>query len=212
MNFYIDQAAVHAMHLLTADKTDMRYDLQGVHFKVRGDYATLTATDGRLAGIKRCHVTSNSAPLEAVEFIMPTELVKKLKPGKNDSLMKIEFSTGGRLISVETCTGRERFLGDAIDGRFPDMGRVVPSTVNNEIAQFDPELLAKFQKYARLSTGSKAGYIVIAHNGEAGASLVSIGDPDFFGIVMGLRCTNIPDTLKAVPTWFRAPVAERVAA
>jgi hypothetical protein len=68
--------------------------------------------------------------------------------------------------------------------------------MTNEVAQFNPDLIARFQKVGKLLV--KNAIPTIAHNGGSSA-LVDIGLPQFVGVMMPLRTQN---TLSKVPTIF----------
>ena len=109
--------------LITAAVKDVRYYLSGVCFT--GNRAM--ATDGHRAGIIRMSDCVQG------EYIVPSELFAALKLGVKGSV-SITF---GDDLAVTCSYNGLTTSGKCIEGKYPDMARVLPRTLSGEVAQFN---------------------------------------------------------------------------
>ena len=198
MKINLNPAILYAMHNL-AGKNDIRGYLNGVLFDIRPDAVILVATDGHALGAYKLPGFEVEGGLGEFpsQFIMPLDMVKKMKPGRGDTLAQIEYDPVTTIITARKLTGPD-MMCKALEGRFPSYNRIMPLKLSGETAQFNPELLVKFQKFA-----ADAGHKVVpilSYNGED-STLVSVDNPDFVGIIMPLRMRNNEPPLKATPAW-----------
>jgi hypothetical protein len=184
---------------LFAPKKDIRHYLNGVELRIRTDGTyVLSATDGHAAArIKSDYDIKASGPMEAV-MILPIDFVQKIakaKPFDVELEIGAEFEAEkGLPPQREVKAAAQGALCTTIADQFPDLPRVWPETLTGEIAQFDPEILARFSKARTEITGGTVAAVSIGHNGS-GTALVCIGCPDLFsGVVMPYRADAInPD-------------------
>lgn len=191
--------------LLFAAKQDVRYYLIGVRIRVEASgLAQLHATDGHRLLIARIPpVLEGSAsaeldvilPRDAVEAMLKTKGLAKAAPTIELQVTGDKFSLRGAGVEMS---------GALIDGRYPDVTRVV-SAPNGQPAQFNWQYLADCQTAHRLLTGSTHPPVV-GQNGD-GPALVLLGD-DAFAVVMPCRGEQ-PD---ALPVWFAGEPAPAKAA
>lgn len=186
--FEIQENVLLAMTNL-AGKKDIRYYLNGVHVDITSDYIRIVATDGHLLGIFQQTQQTKGDP---VKVIIPTEVIAKLDKNKGHHILMLNDSHNWSI-------GGIAFV--PLDGTYPDYMRVLPKgEMSNEVAQFNPDFLARFAKVAKLIGGSKNPTITVAHNGNSPA-WVDIGMPMcFIGVMMPLRSETI---LKTIPTWLK---------
>ena len=165
--------------LLFAGKKDVRYYLNGVLFEVLNGQARLAATDGHILGVFRLGECS----LPDTQIIIPREKIEsiKLKDGEV-TLRPGDFKTCALVYAGD------EFTFTAVDDRFPDYRRVIPSGVmSGEPAQFSSELIARLDKaYKVLNPSSKWNVPYISHNGSSSA-LVDLNDDNFLGVIMPIR-------------------------
>lgn len=152
-------------------KKDVRYYLDGVHFKTIGHKLIIEAADGAVA----CKMVAPSAgSFIDCDFILPCEF-------------KIPKNTGNIIIITEDFKQFDIVVGDTItheqhiDARYPSIGDVAPRTVTGDAGQFDPEYLMKFRDSSIL-LGCGAVYN-LQHNGTSAAK-VDIAKYQFLGIIM----------------------------
>ena len=189
--------------LLFAAKEDVRYYLVGVRIKVEpSGLAQLHATDGHRLLIARIPAVLEDAaeldvilPRDAVEAMLKTKGLAKAAPTIELQVTGDKFSFRGAGVEMS---------GALIDGRYPDVTRVV-SAPNGQPAQFNWQYLADCQTAHKLLTGS-AYPPVVGQNGD-GPALVLLGD-DAFAVVMPCRGKQ-PD---ALPAWFAGEPAPAKAA
>jgi DNA polymerase-3 subunit beta len=168
---------------LCASTKDVRYYLNGVYVEATPKETRLIATDGhRLAAYRRKSDNKLDAPM--VDFIIPNEAFKQIKPSRKAHLDYLEIEIeDGRYTLVNYAQGlRIGFM--PIDGRFPDYRRVIPEKGNGQSAQFNPELLAGFQEAGKMLLNSKHAIPYLEHNGNNTARVCIKGLPTFVGAVM----------------------------
>ena len=184
-----------------APAKDTRFYLVGVYFECNKASTRLVATDGHCLGVYESN-QENQIGGGAINFIMPLEIIKRLKivhkqwdqvtitiERKHET--ELDLITGGTI----QVAGGPAISWKAVDGRFPDYIRVLPKeTMSCETAQFDPAIVQKFVKAAKCLGLSTKNGVPIGHNGHNSA-LISLGDPNFIGVIMPMRVepvTSVP--------------------
>ena len=183
-----------------APAKEIRYYLCGVYFECNQASTRLVATDGHCLGVYE----SNQENIldSAINFILPLDVIKLLKvvhkqceevtvtiERKHET--ELDLITGGTI----QVAGGPAISWKAVDGRFPDYIRVLPTeTMSGETAQFDPAIVNKFLKAAKFLGLSTKNGVPIGHNGHNSA-LIALGDPNFIGVIMPMRVepvTSVP--------------------
>ena len=207
MKIYTTLSALKAVNLLSADK-NIRYYLNGVHVSATATATRLTATDGHALGIHQSEQQNEG--VDFVEMIISTDVIKLIKSASKNVDIVVIDTEDGITGTIGSITGAAVSF-KAIDGKFPDVQRVMPKTISGETAQFQPYLLEKFSKASKL-LGSKKGLINVAYNGTSTALVKIDATQDFMGLVMPLRPIFDDTEAKMVPLWAReqlsAPVAK----
>jgi len=207
MKIYTTLSALRAVNLLSADK-DLRHYLTGVHVTATATATRLTATDGHALGIHQSE--QQNEHVDFVEMIISTDVIKLIKSASKNVDIVVIDTTDGITGTIGSITGAAVSF-KAIDGKFPDVQRIMPKTISGETAQFQPYLLEKFSKASKL-LGSKNGLINVAYNGPSTALVKIDATQDFMGLVMPLRPIFDDTEAKMVPLWAReqlsAPVAK----
>ena len=168
--------------LLFASKKDVRYYLNGVLFEVLNGQARLVATDGKMLGVFRLGECS----LPDTQIIIPREKIEVIKLKADE----VTLRPGDGKTCALVYAGNE-YTFTAIDARFPDYRRVIPSGVmSGESAQFSSELIVVLDKaYKVLNPSSKWNTPYISHNGSSSA-LVDLNDDNFLGVIMPIKPTR----------------------
>ena len=160
-----------AMSIL-ASKKDVRYYLNGVLVEANDQHTRLVATDGHILGVYQSPETAHND--EAFSIIIPNEIIAKLD--KKDNFLSNDEKGNWSIDGISFVP---------VDGKFPDYQRVLPrAEMTNEVAQFNPDFIVRFQKVGKLL--AKNAVPTIAHNG-IGSALVDIGLPNFVGVMMPMR-------------------------
>ena len=185
MRIVINKSALQAMDIL-AGKKDVRYYLNGVRLEGSLDHLRMIATDGHILGIYQQEWTEDNRIVEPFALTIPSEIIAKA-----DKKMP-------NVLSCEDGKWQlDNVLFNPIDGNYPDYNRVLPRTeITNEVAQFNPDFIVRFQKAGKLL--AKNAVPTIGHNGSS-SSLVDIGLPNFIGVMMPIR-TEKP--LSKIPLAF----------
>ena len=177
MKIQIDFDILKGLNVLSAKK-DVRYYMMGVNVEITPNGAYFVATDGHKMGI--WHESEITAP-ETIQHVIPSTLIDQVSKVITKATNSIDIELQP-LIEINYINNV--FKAPAIDGKYPDFRRVIPETINNEIAQFDPEFLMQFYKCAAILNSVKKPDVAIGHNGTGSGSIVDIQNGKFLGIIM----------------------------
>lgn len=183
---------------LFASKDQYRYYLAGVYVHQHDGQTRVVATDGKVLFAAQCvdaaDVTGSG--------IIPLTLINQIKAPK--SVEDCTITIVNDRVTIEYAG--QSIQAPAIDGTFPNYGRVLPADYDTQTpAQYDPDNTILFKKAAKLLG---AGSIYIHQNGQDPA-IVRIGDEkhdlayNCFGIIMPLR-ENVIGADKPYYSWARA--------
>ena len=176
MNFEIPKLAWLKAVMMAAAKKDVRYYLNGVMVR-SGEIA---ASDGNMVlMIKSDGIKSDD------EYIIDNDTLKMIvtahKGIKGDNRVEV--------VDSMTITGGSKISITPVDGKFPDVNRVIPQETSGEIAHFNAEYLLACQKANGEFLDHKYPWVKLQHNGQAGAKFES-EDKDgnkLIGVVMPVR-------------------------
>ena len=201
MQFSILRKQLKAMARLSAVK-DIRYYLQGLHVVQdnRGTY--IEATNGHMLGRLLIDETPIANPCSV---ILPLESVKTLAATGKKGKETVCFTVDGVKISAINPQG-ETMIFQAVEGKFPDCDRVVPSVVSDsglEPSTYNPEYIQAFYDCANDLRGHKANDITvqIKQRGKDSGIVNIDSEPLFVGIIMPMREHSSVN----VPTWCSRP-------
>lgn len=205
----IRQKDLKAVALAMAVK-DIRYYLQGVLIEGNGAVTRIVATDGHR--LHMVQVENAGAVSEPVAFIMPSDMVKhclKVKAPRGDSnpLICLDYDPSGK-IEARLPDGSS-ILASAIDGTFPDYGRIVRDAC--ELREGEPVAQVFNQSY--VSDASDALAIYLEHKGKTppaiglrprGPSVAVLACHEFLALIMPMRgelsvtpCASFGEPLQA---------------
>ena len=176
MNFEIPKLAWLKAVMLAAAKKDVRYYLNGVVVR-NGEMA---ATNGHMLFL----IKSESIKSDG-EYIIDNDTLKMIvtahKGIKGDNRVEV--------VDSMTTTGANKISITPVDGKFPDVNRVITQEPSGEIAHFNAEYLLACQKANGEFLDSKQVYVKLQHNGQAGAKFESedYNGSKLIGVVMPVR-------------------------
>ena len=175
MNFEIPKLAWLKAVMLAAAKKDIHYYLNGVMVR-NGEIA---ATNGHMALM----VKSESIKSDG-EYIIDNDTLKMIV-----NLYKVVKGDNPVEVKDGTTTGIGRISITPVDGKFPDVNRVIPQEPSGEIAHFNAEYLLACQKANGEFLGGKYHWVKLQHNGQAGAKFESEDEDGnkLIGVVMPVR-------------------------
>ena len=174
MNFEIPKLAWLKAVMLAAAKKDVRYYLNGMLVR-NGE---LAATNGHMALIIKSEKIKSDG-----EYIIGNDTLKMIvnsyKIVTGDTPVEVKYGTTG--IGIISIT--------SVDGKFPDINRVIPQETSGEIAHFNYEYLLNCQKANGQFLGGKYQWIKLQHNGKAGSKFESEDEDGnkLIGVVMPVR-------------------------
>lgn len=179
-------AAQVGVLLQFAAKNDIRHYLNGVCIQVDGSKGFAIATDGAILGVFQLHLP---APLEKSEVIIPRDILENAKCTATGTDIVIEICQakgydGTQEVTVQQGAGQWR--GQSCPGPYPDWCRVIPEKVSGEAANMSGIVQEKLIKAAKIIQGAKNPLVGLGQNGKD-ASMVDLGDPDFFAVAMPIR-------------------------
>ena len=176
MNFEIPKLAWLKAVMLAAAKKDVRYYLNGVMVR-NGEMA---ATNGHMALI----IKSESIKSDD-EYIIDNDTLKMIVTSHKG----IKCDNRVEVVDSMTTTGINKIHITPVDGKFPDINRVIPQEPSGEIAHFNYEYLLACQKANGEFLDRKCTYIKIQHNGQSGAKFESEDEDGnkLIGVVMPVR-------------------------
>lgn len=179
-------------------KSDIRYYLNGALLEVHANVAHLVAADGHTLACAR--IMRNGENMDGQgSAIIPRELLEKIKT-KARGNFAITFHVDCETVTLED--GGEKITRPAIDGKFPDWGRVTPAKLSGLPQFFNPDYLVRCKKAAE-DLGSKAGFFRLGYNGAedptrgGGAAVVRFDNPEVFAVVMPMHM----DPCEGAPEW-----------
>ena len=201
MQFSILRKQLKGLGRIAATK-DIRYYLNGIHVVQNNRGTYIEATNGHMLGRLLVDETPIANP---GSVILPLESVKSLAATGKKGNESLCFTVDGVKVSVITATG-ETMIFQAIEGKFPDCDRVVPTVISDsglEPSTYDPVYIQAFYDCANDLRGHKSTGISVQIKQRGNDSgIVNIdSEPLFVGIIMPMREHNTVN----VPTWCSRP-------
>jgi len=181
--------------LICAAKKDLRYYLQGVCVSINHpQIAMVYGTDGHILFAGQCPIDVIDAPAEyGFQIIIPSDTIKAID--KKAEFIDLETIDGGA--KDYYLLGNARF--QAIDARYPDISRVVPSRdlfTELKPSNFDPELLVKGNEALAMFYGAKKGKVFPLHQRGNDSGTIHNNQNDAVVVVMPMR--NEPGTYQGL--------------
>jgi len=181
--------------LICAAKKDLRYYLQGICISINHpQIAMVYGTDGHILFAGQCPIDVIDAPASyGFQIIIPSDTIKAID--KKAEFIDLETIEGGA--KDYYLLGNARF--QAIDARYPDISRVVPSRdlfTELKPSNFDPELLVKGNEALAMFYGAKKGKVFPLHQRGNDSGTIHNNQNDAVVVVMPMR--NDPGTYQGL--------------
>lgn len=184
MKMTIETKAIRAA-LHCAAKKDARYYLCGVLVRVTKPelgVGMVCGTDGIVLFAGQSVIDwMGELPTGAFDLVIPYDVCRTIAKSKS-STTNIESLPDGRYLANDT-------IFTAVDGKFPDVSRVIPTTISGETAQFDPALLVRANDALGEYYSTRHVSYRLDHNGFDAAVMHS-NDNKAVAVVMPLRFTG----------------------
>ena len=163
-------------HLITAAKTDTRFYLCGV--LVDTTNRRLVSTDGHVLLVTRFDADAIEGPIVPDFIIGRDQIVNGLKTVNKRLPVVIKIDQANVTVGA--------VVGTVIDGRFPDIARVIPTSLSGETSHYDAELVNRVSDALILVANSPSKTRpVLFQNGTSPAIMTY--QCDAFGVVMPMR-------------------------
>lgn len=170
-----------------APKNDARYYLNSVCVeRTEQGKVFVVATDGHALSAQWIEQEGLPVTGQPFQCLLPLDAVKALP---KTGIVELTFTPGEgvEIPLYHIRCGLGAWSGAVVEGRYPEWRRIVPRTASDEPAQFNPELLQRLQKAARMAYGEKDLLLAVHYNGDSG-TLVSTGNrEDWIGVVGPVR-------------------------
>jgi DNA polymerase-3 subunit beta len=200
MKITIDRNALKSVSRFAATK-DIRYYLVGILIESNPLETRLCATDGHTLAVHRADAKGDNEgawtgilPLDAVNTLLKMKpALKSLK----DEPIALTVSDNGE---IRADWNGQSIITRAVDGRFPDYRRVIPTTLDGQPAWINPDYLSRIVDAAKdIGAGFTFGF------GGNSSSLAYIGQ-DMLAVVMPMRTELTTDAIGA--SWARNSLPE----
>jgi len=180
--------------MLYSARSEARYYLQTVAIFKRKDFIRIVATNGHIlfCAMQKIEPDYNNHYEKDFDKLIPLDELKRSLTGYNKnfaSTLRLDMTPGNPDIVLNGFSFKET------EGTYPDITRIIPEEISNEVAQFDTKYLDVLQKSCKAlevsTNGSK-----IYHNGNNPA-LISFGLENCFALFMPVRpgaVHNVKDT------------------
>jgi DNA polymerase-3 subunit beta len=188
-HFILDAAHFVAINKYAASTEATRYYLNGVCIEVLDGKGVMVATDGH----KLLVAPFDPGATENGSYIIPSKLIANIKIVKKGE-KNLSVHIGPQTVELEY--NGTRFVGQLIDGSFPDWRRVIPKEQSGEYAQFNGSYMKELDDAARMIGLSRAQ---VGMNGQAPA-WVSYASETLFGVLMPMIGTKT--VLPTRPDWI----------
>ncbi len=197
---YIPRTALKAVSLAMA-RNSIRHYLNGMLLESSGDTVRLVATDGahmHLMDVPQSSTGEQSEPTAPLPagVIVPCALVEwalknstKRAPGITVCVVPTPPADDGtaRPPVITVTAGSASMSAPAVDGRFPDYLRAIPTELTGETGQYNPLYVADAYAAVLELAGGKAVAPQLQHNGTRPA-LMTFGR--FAAAIMPWRCSE----------------------
>ncbi len=198
LTLQIERNELLAMQLL-ASTDSSRYILNGVHFEIDGEIATLVATNGVMLCALR---TGTAQDGQLKEFTVNVSCARLLKPTKTHG-NKVQIEVFEKEVSFKL--NGIKIVGERIEGNFPAWKGVVPTTpFCHGQYSFNAGLVQTLFKVSHLLSPGKGSQVNLHPHADkdgifSAVSPYSVLFPScdrFYGVLMPMRASE-----QAVPSW-----------
>ena len=180
--------------LICAEKNDIRYYLNGVHFESTSNGIIAASTDGH----RLLCINLPSEQAEGIKALIPRALIEAAVKTK---AQVIDISIDGA--NVTLASAGQSISGSLTEGVFPDFRRVIPEKVSGiQGNEFNNEYLVDFDKIGKLINGGKAS---VLQNDVGMSALVHFDNQNVIGVIMPFK-HELPTSLTR-PAWLDIPTA-----
>lgn len=188
-HFVLDAAHFAAINKYAASTEATRYYLNGVCIQVLDGKGVMVATDGH----KLLVAPFDPDAAEDGSYIVPSKLIANLKVTKKGE-KNVSVHIGPQTVELEY--NGTRFVGQLIDGTFPEWRQVIPKGQSGEYAQFNGAYMKELDDAARMIGLSRA---YVGLNGQ-GPAWVGFASDTLFGVIMPM--TGTKTVSPTLPVWL----------
>jgi hypothetical protein len=199
-----DLKAVSLFTARTAYTDTRNLDVVRVEANIEHRTTRLVAIDGRTMGIIERPCTGNDVP-EPFAISIPCWAVKQALSVIPKKMTEVVLC---RNMVDDTTWALGNVIFEPVKRPFPNYRGVLVKETSGISATYNPELLIRFSKAAKILNGSSkygAESLRVGQNGDEGCVILFNCDPAFYGILMPLR--QVPfDWKTEIQKWIVADV------
>lgn len=211
----INTAALEAVSLFASKDSD-RFELFFVFCDVLPDETRLVSSNGEAMSVYRLPQKNKKTG----QFLIPVDLVKMLKVQK---LASCDLSIEGNILQVFRSYSNDgdhpvcSLSSEGNFGVFPKYLKLFPQEISWEQAEYNPEMMLKFAKAAKIMTpkkfrGSEEEFhslCELCQNGEKPALVRAVHDANFTGVIMPYKNTIYDQRSEVkIDYWWREQSGE----
>lgn len=201
MRFTANLSAIRAARTHAAEK-DIRSYLNGICFDLRA--GRIYATDGHRLFVCNGHQFDHDAVMVSADTIDAAlkQFTGEYGRGKRNGDTVVAMTVDGDTVTIETPCGM--VSGKVLDGKFPDVARVVPRDAGSIVLSgFNGRYIADAADalaiYRNIPAKQKAGVSIHSRGNES--AVITDGRDGALVIVMPMR-TDAAGTPQAALNWF----------
>lgn len=193
---------------------EIRYYLNGVHFRQGAEGVLLVATDGRRLGV----FNAEEALCNGDGIVKLPPRLPKIEKGytawlivgqfaKTDIALIMQFKAKATALEIAENASLHNALAlfprPLIEGSYPDWRKVVPANLGKPTGCFNSAYLAD---YACAANAKKGAPITLYGDAPGDPHIVAVGgEKNFIGVQMPMR----GDVLPELPIWLQEPKAAK---
>ena len=140
-------------------RNDIRYYLNGLLFDVKDGLLSVSGTDGNRLAIANYRINSSNDIYAIVPYKIISELYRKLSDNENI----VDVAISGRQVVFKF--NDIEFISKLIDGKYPDVQRVIPANANIKLTIDTQELQDAIKRASILSNEKFRGVNLELNNG-----------------------------------------------
>lgn len=153
----------------SAAREDSRYMLGGVQVTISNQKVSFIGTDGKR--LAKAFTQCNANAQFQGQFVIPLKAVEEMVKNLDDSDQQVNLFLTHDKISMET--GSQTLIAKLLSGQYPDVERVIPSTLTHEFSVHREELITLLRQVSLFTSEISGSVRFSFETGQLHLSAVS---------------------------------------